>query len=81
VLPLERDGLIRIEPMPYNRRAKELRLTDAGEKRLQAATKEWMRAQAQFEARFGVRRAAELRGLLRSVVANDLDSRALSASR
>jgi len=81
VLPLERDGLIRIEPMPYNRRAKELRLTDAGEKRLQAATKEWMRAQAQFEVRFGVRRAAELRGLLRSVVANDLDSRALTASR
>lgn len=81
VLPLERDGLIRIEPMPSNRRAKDLRLTDAGEKRLQAATKEWMRAQAQFEARFGVRRAAELRGLLRSVVANDLDSRALTASR
>ena len=81
VLPLERDGLIRIEPIPSNRRAKALRLTDAGEKRLQAATKEWMRAQAQFEARFGVRRAAELRGLLRSVVANDLDSRALTASR
>ena len=81
VLPLERDGLIRIEPMPSNRRAKDLRLTDAGEKRLQAATKEWMRAQAQFEVRFGVRRAAELRGLLRSVVANDLDSRALTASR
>ena len=81
VLPLERDGLIRIEPMPSNRRAKDLRLTDAGEKCLQAATKEWMRAQAQFEARFGVRRAAELRGLLRSVVANDLDSRALTASR
>ena len=81
VLPLERDGLIRIEPMPYNRRAKELRLTDAGEKCLQAATKEWMRAQAQFEVRFGVRRAAELRGQLRSVVANDLDSRALTESR
>ena len=81
VLPLERDGLIRIEPMPSNRRAKDLRLTNAGEKRLQAATKEWMRAQAQFEARFGVRRAAELRGLLRSVVANGLDSRALTASR
>ena len=81
VLPLQRDGLIRIGPIASNRRAKDLRLTDAGEKRLQAATKEWMRAQAQFEARFGVRRAAELRGLLRSVVANDLDSRALTASR
>ena len=81
VLPLERDGFIRIEPIPSNRRAKDLRLTDAGEKRLQAATKEWMRAQAQFEARFGVRRAAELRALLRSVAANQLDSRALTASR
>ena len=81
VLPLERDGLIRIEPMPSNRRAKDLRLTDAGEKCLQAATKEWMRAQAQFEASFGVARAGELRGLLRSVVANDSDSRALTASR
>jgi DNA-binding MarR family transcriptional regulator len=81
VLPLERDGFIRIEPIPSNRRAKALRLTDAGEKHLQAATKEWMRAQARFEASFGVTRAAELRGLLRSVVANDSDSRALTASR
>ena len=81
VLPLERDGLIRIEPMPSNRRAKDLRLTDAGEKCLQAATKEWMRAQAQFEASFGAKRAAELRALLRSVAANQLDSRALTASR
>src|SRR5262249_23747592 len=32
VRPWERDGLIRIEPMPSNRRAKDLRLTDAGEK-------------------------------------------------
>src|SRR5215472_8085205 len=32
VLPLERDGLIRIEPIASNRRAKALRLTDAGEK-------------------------------------------------
>jgi DNA-binding MarR family transcriptional regulator len=36
ILPLERDGLIRIEPAASDRRAKELHLTNAGEKRLQA---------------------------------------------
>ena len=81
ILPLERDGLIRIEPAPSDRRAKELRLTGAGEKRLQAALKVWTHAQAQFETSFGVKRAAELRALLRSVAANQLDSRALTASR
>src|ERR1700758_4512924 len=37
VLPLERDGLISIAPNATDRRAKELRLTKAGEKRLQQA--------------------------------------------
>src|SRR5713101_3154277 len=37
ILPLERDGLIRIEPATSDRRAKELHLTRAGENRLQAA--------------------------------------------
>lgn len=81
VLPLQRDGLIRIGPISSNRRAKELRLTGAGEKRLQAALKLWTHAQVQFETSFGVKRAAELRGLLRSVVANELDAKALAASR
>src|SRR5215471_7454867 len=36
VQPLERDGLIRIERAPSDRRAKELRLSKAGEKRVQA---------------------------------------------
>src|SRR6266436_7257456 len=48
VLPLERDGLIRIEPIASDRRAKELHLTNTGEKRLQAALKAWSPAQAQF---------------------------------
>ena len=33
ILPLERDGLIRIEPAAHDRRAKELHLTAAGAKR------------------------------------------------
>jgi DNA-binding MarR family transcriptional regulator len=72
ILPLERDGLIRIEQTPSDRRAKELRLTKAGEKRLEAARKAWHAAQARFETAFGPKRAVELRALLRGVVASEL---------
>src|SRR5258707_9638865 len=44
ILPLERDRLIRIEPAPSDRRAKELHLTKAGEKRLQAGLEAWAKA-------------------------------------
>ena len=71
ILPLERDGLIRIEATPSDRRAKELHLTKAGEKRLQAAHERWSEAQARFETAFGPRRAAELRKILRAVVASE----------
>src|SRR5882724_6751288 len=37
ILPLEREGLISIEPTASDRRAKELRLTKAGEKRYREA--------------------------------------------
>ena len=72
ILPLERDGLITVEPAASDRRAKELRLTKAGEKRLQAAMKQWSRAQARFESTFGPGRAADLRTMLRAVVASEL---------
>jgi DNA-binding MarR family transcriptional regulator len=72
ILPLERDGLIRIEATASDRRAKELHLTKDGEKRLDAARKGWQAAQARFEAVFGVKRAADLRALLRGVVASEL---------
>ena len=71
VLPLERDGLIKIEASAADRRAKELHLTKAGEKRLQAGRAAWAQAQARFEIRFGARRAADLRAMLRAVVASD----------
>jgi DNA-binding MarR family transcriptional regulator len=70
IQPLERDELIRVEPAPADRRAKELHLTKAGERRLQAALEAWEKAQARFEAGFGTKRAAELRGSLRAVVAS-----------
>jgi DNA-binding MarR family transcriptional regulator len=71
ILPLERDGLIRIEPAASDRRAKELHLTKAGENRVEVARKKWASAQAQFERVFGARRAAELRTLLGAVVASE----------
>jgi DNA-binding MarR family transcriptional regulator len=72
ILPLERDGLIRIAPSASDRRAKELTLTKAGEGRLQAAVKGWTAAQARFESAYGVKHAAELRAMLRAVVASEL---------
>lgn len=71
ILPLERDGLIRTGLVASDRRAKELHLTSAGEKRLEAARQGWSKAQAHFETTFGPRRAADLRALLRAVVATD----------
>jgi len=80
ILPLERDGLIQIRPVPTDRRAKELHLTSAGDKRLQAGVKAWAHAQSQFEATFGAKRAAELRAMLRSVVASEFTPKAQSVS-
>jgi DNA-binding MarR family transcriptional regulator len=75
ILPLERDGLISIEPTVSDRRAKELRLTKAGEKRLQTALKGWSQAQARFETVFGAERAGDLRRLLRAVAASEFAPR------
>lgn len=72
VLPLERDGLIKIGASATDGRAKELHLTNAGEKRLLAGREAWERAQARFDSRFGAKRAAEFRAMLRAVVASDL---------
>ena len=71
ILPLARDGLIRIAPAAHDRRAKELHLTATGAKRRQTALKGWAEAQARFEESFGRQRAAQLRNMLRAVVATD----------
>ena len=68
VLPLERDGLIKIETSATDGRAKELHVTKVGEKRLQAGREAWERAQARFDTRFGAKRAADFRTTLRAVV-------------
>jgi len=52
IRPLERDGWIKVERTSSDRRATELHLTAAGEKRFQAAHRKWSRAQEHFESTF-----------------------------
>jgi DNA-binding MarR family transcriptional regulator len=72
IRPLERDGLIAIEPDPFDGRSKILRLTKAGEARFRRAEKHWVEAQKRFERAYGGRRASQLRESLRAVIASDL---------
>jgi DNA-binding MarR family transcriptional regulator len=72
ILPLERDGLVAVEPSKADRRSKEVRLTRAGIERFHIAQKGWTKAQAQFEHTFGIKRATALRTLLEEVAARDL---------
>ena len=81
MLPLERDGLIAIKDGTLDRRSKELAVTKAGSERLQRAAKLWVEAQKEFEERFGVRRAADLRGLLGEVVSCELEKPASEFTR
>ena len=76
ILPLERDGLLKVDPSPTDGRAKQVRLTKIGDRRFKAALAKWSQAQAQFETKFGSGKAGELRGMLRGVVATELQSRA-----
>jgi DNA-binding MarR family transcriptional regulator len=71
ILPLERDGLIEVARSPADRRRHDLRLTEAGLARHNATFLRWDEAQRRFGEVFGEARAAELRGLLRQVVASD----------
>lgn len=71
ILPLQRDGLIEVVASPADRRRHELRLTEAGRSRQQAATECWAQAQQQFQEIFGEDRTLALRGLLRDVVDTD----------
>jgi DNA-binding MarR family transcriptional regulator len=73
ILPLERAGLVAIVAGRFDRRSKELHLTEAGAARLRAGVKSWAEAQARFEAAFGARRSSDLRALLRAVSASELD--------
>jgi DNA-binding MarR family transcriptional regulator len=72
IRPLQRDGLVAIGPGETDRRKKELRLTPVGSARFEVAQKAWIKAQADFEREFGVRRAKALRVLLEDVASREL---------
>ncbi len=71
ILPLQRDGLIEIAAALKDRRRRELRLSDKGAEIYGRASERWVLAQARFDAVYGEERAAQLRELLREVVASD----------
>jgi DNA-binding MarR family transcriptional regulator len=81
VQPLEREGLIAIETNASDRRAKLLRLTGTGEKRLQAALTAWSQAQDRFESNFGSKRSAKMRTLMRSIVTREFAPAELLAEK
>jgi DNA-binding MarR family transcriptional regulator len=72
ILPLEREGLIEIRPGETDRRSKDLHLSERGAARLRVAAEGWREAQREFAARFGAKRAAELRAILHAVTETEL---------
>jgi len=63
--PLERDGFVRTDPSPTDRRSRVLSLTPEGLAKRREGRGPWEAAQAAFETTFGVAEAAQLRVLLR----------------
>ena len=72
VLPLEREGLISIEPGRTDRRSKTVKLTPEGRKRLDEARERWRAAQVGFARAFGEERTVLLRSLLREATGTEL---------
>ncbi|HEY4370815.1 MAG TPA: MarR family winged helix-turn-helix transcriptional regulator [Burkholderiales bacterium] len=72
ILPLEREGLVEIRPDENDRRSKAVLLSKAGTARWQQANKRWKAAQQEFESGFGGLRSAQMRDMLRGVVATEL---------
>lgn len=64
VRPLERMALLSVEVDPDDRRAKLLRLTDDGAKRLRAAAEGWRAAQTRIRDLLGESRLGALRYIL-----------------
>ena len=75
IRPLERDDLIALQPARHDRRIKIVTLTESGKAKLEACTKLWQRAQAQFEAAFGAENAADLRKTMDLLASLKLDPR------
>jgi DNA-binding MarR family transcriptional regulator len=64
LIPLERDGLVRLEPSRADRRSKQVVITAEGRRKHAETLPLWREAQARFEKRFGDVEAAYLRKML-----------------
>lgn len=64
IRPLERQGLIRLEPDPNDRRHRRLSLTEAGRALLGEARAAWARGQGEIVARVGEDEAMALNSIL-----------------
>jgi DNA-binding MarR family transcriptional regulator len=69
IRPLQREKLLAVGADADDKRARVIKLTVAGETRLKAASARWKEAQKEFEAAYGVGKAARLRSSLAEVVA------------
>jgi DNA-binding MarR family transcriptional regulator len=73
--PLERDGLIRIEVGPNDRRIRLVSITEAGLERLKLARSGWERAQAELKAQFGASNVLAMHKLMDQVLSCGLGER------
>jgi DNA-binding MarR family transcriptional regulator len=67
--PLAAAGLVSIEADPKDRRARAVRLTQAGSERVAAAREPWRRAQLDFESAYGEARSEALGQMMADLVA------------
>jgi DNA-binding MarR family transcriptional regulator len=77
--PLIRDGLIRTNPDPSDRRAKQLHLTKKGKTKRDEAAVLWRDAQRRLEEVFGKDDAAAMRGVMNRVSSRDFEESFLRA--
>jgi DNA-binding MarR family transcriptional regulator len=62
--PLQRQGLVDAAPDPADGRARLVRITEAGRRRLEKAVPVWRQAQRRVEAALGVKSMVKLNDLL-----------------
>ena len=72
--PLERDGLVELQVGRLDRRQREVVLTDQGTQRAAEGRPAWLKAQASFEAQFGMEDALAMRRMMARIVQLDLES-------
>ncbi|WP_248322910.1 MULTISPECIES: MarR family winged helix-turn-helix transcriptional regulator [unclassified Caballeronia] len=69
--PLQRDGMVQADQQSPNSRAVGLTLTAAGKALLAQGVEKWRTAQAEFEQKYGEKRAKSLRQMLFQITAMD----------